>query len=818
MDKGKRQLETGKVPPKNTAMEEVVLGALLLESASYLLVDKILSPEVFYKNEHKAIYSVIEKLHNNHVPVDILTVVSALRKEGVLEEVGGIYYITDLTSKVGSGANIEHHSLQILEKYILREIIGVSGILMNDAFDETVDVHELLDSALTRLEETRSRINALKPNINLKDILKDSLTKLEERVSREDKDSKVPGVASGSYALDRTTFGWAKGNLIVVGARPSVGKCLGKGTKVLMHNGDLKNIEDVIVGDKLMGNDSTPRNVLSLARGTEQMYWVRQNRGIDYRVNGSHILSLKRSRTEWSHKHGDVLNISVNEYIGRSNKFKTNYKGYKVAVDFPGQDVVLDPYFVGIWIGDGTASKAQVSNPDKEIIDYIYEYAETLGLQVTVDRSSSCYGFSITNAMNRRKYKGMPLYTILKKMNLINNKHIPQNYLINSKENRLQLLAGLLDTDGHYIKESNVFEIIQKEKRISNQIKFLCDSLGFCISIKEKIATMKRDDGSVYRCLVYRMVISGDIDVIPTKVKRKQARKRTADRDWKHTGIVIEKDIVDEYFGFEIDGNKLFLLEDMTVTHNTAIVLFWARHAAREKYSVLFISLEMSEIQLGDRLLIGEGWVDTDKYKLGLVSQKDIDNCYKGYELLKNLPIDFDFDSNTVRKIRSRALKLKSEGKLDLVIIDYLQLMDSESKNRNYNKGQEVGEVSRKLKLLAKELEVPIILLSQLNREAEKNRTGGFRPKLSELRETGALEQDSDIVILLYRPWIYPELRVDNISPDESFYIVAKNREGAVGMEIPFKHNESLTRIDYELSGVVQESIEYKEEESELPF
>src|SRR5690606_21713482 len=109
---------------------------------------------------------------------------------------------------------------------------------------------------------------------------------------------------SGFTALDRVTSGWQSSDLIIVAARPGMGKCLGKGTKVVMYNGQLKKVEDVIAGDLLMGDDSTPRKVLSICRGREQMYWVHQNKGISYRVNESHILSLKRSRNEGKHKKG----------------------------------------------------------------------------------------------------------------------------------------------------------------------------------------------------------------------------------------------------------------------------------------------------------------------------------------------------------------------------------------------------------------------------------------------------------------------------------------------------------------------------------
>ena len=316
--------------------------------------------------------------------------------------------------------------------------------------------------------------------------------------------------------LDEICLGGLMPNLVLaILGRPSHGKCMGKGTKILMFDGTLKNVEDIIVGDKLMGSDSTPRTVLSLARGREEMYWIRQNKGIDYRVNKSHIVSLKKSRQEGSGNRGDIINISVEDYLKKSDKFKSNYKGYKVPVEFPEKPLDIEPYYLGIHLGDG----------DK----------------------STCN---------------------LRKLDIINNKHIPQQYLINSKENRLQLLAGLLDSDGYYSKNDNTFEIVQKNKKLAEQIVFLCNSLGFRVSMKEKKGTIKSLN---FEGIYYRVSIYGNLEIIPNKVERKKARTTYTGRDWRNTGIKVEFDKVDEYYGFELDGDHLYLLEDMTVTHNTYI-------------------------------------------------------------------------------------------------------------------------------------------------------------------------------------------------------------------------------------------------------
>ena len=256
--------------------------------------------------------------------------------------------------------------------------------------------------------------------------------------------------------LDDVCLGGLMPNLILaILGRPSHGKCLGKGTKVLMYDGTLKKVEDVVKGDKLMGDDTTPRNVLSIARGREEMYWVRQNKGIDYRVNKSHILSLKKSRQEGHMNKGDIINISVDEYLNKSNKFKSNYKGYKVAVEFTEKKLSIDPYFLGLWLGDGAKKNIRcIYTNDSEIENYIMSFGG-------YKSNSQKFGMLLPKGMYVNEFKY--LYNIKKTTDLV-EKYIPDDYNINSRNNRLKLLAGLLDSDGYYSRKDNTFEICQKNK------------------------------------------------------------------------------------------------------------------------------------------------------------------------------------------------------------------------------------------------------------------------------------------------------------------------------------------------------------------
>ena len=575
-----------------------------------------------------------------------------------------------------------------------------------------------------------------------------------------------------------------------------------------MFDGTLKNVEDIKVGDQIMGNDSTPRNVLSLARGREKMYWVRQNKGIDYRVNESHILSLKRSRNEGKHKHGDVLNISIKDYNKKSNKFHTNYKGYKVGIEFKKQKLDIDPYFLGLWLGDGTSSNVSIATMDSEIIEYLSQYANELNLQLSEQTpKDKCPMYSITSGQRGvSKYKDISLQKKLRDLGVLNNKHIPHNYIQNSQKNRLKLLAGLLDSDGYYDAKFNVFEIVQKDERLSHQIKYLADSLGFRVSLKTKKARIKKIN---YECDVYRLRIVGDLDKIPTKISRKKARKLLAKRDVQHTGINVEYDKVDDYYGFTIDGNHLFLLEDMTVTHNTSFVLNTVNSLITQGKGVAFFSLEMPAEQLMLRLLSIQTSIPLTQLRLGDMNDEQWSSLHGAIDKMNSAKLFVDDQGSiNINQLRSKLRKLKNQHpEIEIAVIDYLQIMSGVG---TQDRHLQVSEISRGLKMLARELDMPIVALSQLNRTLEAR--NDKRPMLSDIRESGSIEQDADIILFVYRDDVYlykeekerekaakndgKEFISEYIEKDEedAEIIIGKQRNGPTG-HVKLVFQKKLTRF-----------------------
>lgn len=788
-------LEKGKLPPQAIDLEEAVLGAMMIDRKGVDEVIDILHPEAFYKDAHRYIFEAIIQLFTETQPIDLLTVSAQLKKIGKLDLVGGDFYLIQLTQKITSSAHIEYHSRIILQKFIQRSLIKVSSEIIEDSYDETTDVFDLLDKAESKLYEI-TQGNIKRSSETAQSLVVQAKKRIEEIANKEG----LSGIPTGFHKLDQVTSGWQPSDLVIIAARPGMGKCLGKGTKVLMYDGTLKKVEDIQPGELLMGDDSTPRMVKSIARGREKMYWIHQNKAMSYRVNESHILSLKRSRKEGGHTKGEILNISVKDYLSKSDKFKSNYKGYKVAVDFVEKELALEPYYLGLWLGDGHSYSQRITNIDSEVIDYLEDYANRLESELVVyEQKSKTNGYGI---VNRNKFTSEEfstyIQTELRNLDLLQNKHIPQPYLINSKQNRLELLAGIIDSDGYYTTEFNCFEIVQKDEKLAQQIKFLCDTLGYRTSLKKKKTTIK---STGFEGEASRLRIFGNISEIPTKIERKKARDWKAKVDWRVTGIKVEFDCIDDYYGFEIDGNRLFLLEDMTVTHNTAFVLSMARNMAIQFHQpVAIFSLEMSSVQLITRLISSETGLSSEKLRTGKLEKHEWEQLSVKVKDLEKAPLYIDdTPSLSIFDLRAKARRLSSQHGVRLIIVDYLQLMTAGNSSKGGgNREQEISTISRNLKALAKELSVPVIALSQLSRAVE-TRGSSKRPLLSDLRESGAIEQDADIVSFIYRPEYY---KIDEWDDEEQSptqgqaeFIIAKHRNGSLE-NIRLKFEGHLGKFD----------------------
>ncbi len=360
-------------------------------------------------------------------------------------------------------------------------------------------------------------------------------------------------------------------------AATGTGKCLARGTPVLMWDGRIVLVQDVREGDWLMGPDNYPRKVLSLASGREEMFRVTPKKGDPYTVNRSHILSLKMTKVH-QHAKGRIVNISVDDYLKSNRNFKHCAKGWRCGVrDFPSSHPLrLDPYFVGVWLGDGASKSVSVTSGDKEIVHFLYWYAGIMGLRIREENNSP--NSKNYHLVSERGVRGCRpganfIRSELQRLRMLNNKHIPHEYRTASRNERLQLLAGIIDTDGS--RSDGGFEITLSSQKLASDVVFVARSLGMAAYVKPCKKTCV-NNGVVGD--YWRIFISGNTAEVPCLIPRKKCDHRRQKKDVLVHGISVESGGIGEYFGFTVDRDGLFMLGDFTVTHNTVCFAHVAKH------------------------------------------------------------------------------------------------------------------------------------------------------------------------------------------------------------------------------------------------
>jgi len=392
----------------------------------------------------------------------------------------------------------------------------------------------------------------------------------------------------------------------ILNCSTGLGKCHKIDTEILMFSGKIKLVQDIVVGDLLMGDDSTPRKVLSLARGKDIMYDIIPTKGEKYTVNQEHILCLRVSsnpnisksninkswQVRWFEnfsfkcrrfkindklgaiefmktiKQQKIVEIAVKDYVKLPKSIKHILKGYKIAIDFDEKPLNFDPYIIGLWLGDGTSTCSQITNQDSIILHYLKSQLPKFSCYLQFDNG---YIYNI-NGDGSGKYNSNNFLNELKIQNLIGDKHIPDIYKYNSRENRLKLLAGLLDSDGSLVDDKCTFDFSQKSEKLIDDTIYLARSLGFaCYKSKQVKGCWYKN--AYKQNYYYRICISGNTSEIPTLCPRKRANQTRQIKNVLNTGIKVKQLDIDDYYGFEIDGNHRYVLGDFTVTHNTFMTI-----------------------------------------------------------------------------------------------------------------------------------------------------------------------------------------------------------------------------------------------------
>lgn len=402
-----------------------------------------------------------------------------------------------------------------------------------------------------------------------------------------------------------------RGTVTTILGDSKAGKCHRKGQGILMYDGSIKKVEDVVAGDLVMGPDGTARTVLRTNTGRGQMYRIVPKRGDSWVVNGDHILALqvvrKNGGCPWVWRHEE---LSVAEWLRKPELFCRNSRLYHSGpLEFGVTKAVLplEPYFLGLYLGDGTSAGSgcvAITTADPEIVQEVVRQAELFCLDVrpSFNDQKSCPSYYLSRPKGsggknvlREVLKGLGLFGLTS-----GNKYIPQSYKTAPEANRWELLAGLLDTDGH-LSKGCTFDYISKSRRLAEDVAFIARSLGLAAWVKPCRKGCQTGAVGTY----YRVAIQGDTWKIPVRLPRKKASpKKRAGHDTRRVPFTIEP-LADEedYYGFSLDGDSLYCLSDFTVTHNSMALSFFAAVAAMHGENVGYLALEDQDATYHARIM-----------------------------------------------------------------------------------------------------------------------------------------------------------------------------------------------------------------------
>ena len=788
-------MQNAKLPPQAIELERAVLGALLLDKDAILAIANILPENAFYSEKNGMIYKAVKQLSKEGMQIDLITISNQLRKNGNLEQIGGYIELVSLANQVGSSAHIEQHAKIVAQKYVQRVLIEKTMLIQNAAFDESKDLEDILMFTNSSFDEVYSLLDTGSEEKSWKEIVNESIYETERRQLMRS-EGKCTGVPTPLNTLNKWTQGWQGGQVIVIAARPSMGKEQPLYSKILTPDG-WSTMGKIKIGDKVIGSNGQSCNVIgTFPQGVKDIYRVHFSDETFTDCGLDHLWLTKNRKERRVKSKGSV---KTTRQIIESLKCNTKDLRYNHSIDYVSpieyekKNLLIEPYLLGAYIGDGSYDTTlKFSNTERDICDKINSLLPNSDVLIFNEKNGK------DHYIKRKKFTRTcsDIKTYLKEYNLTGkakDKFIPVDYLYSSVEDRINLLHGLIDTDG-YAAGLNSIEYSTVSEKLKDGIIELVRSLGGRVTYTSKIGTYTKN-GIKHNCSkAYRINISFNNGIVPCSSKKHLAKYKSAKRILGKFITNIELIGQHEAKCIMVDSkDHLYVTDDYILTHNTAVSIALMKTAAENGFNPCYFSLETSSSTLASRMLLGLSDVDSDKFRTGDLNKYDWAQIEMAADELKKLDIYMnDKSCISIDYIKMKCRALKRKNKCGIIFIDYLQLASIEGLKGN--REQEVAKMSRECKVMAKELQVPVILLSQLSRKVEER--ADKTPMLSDLRESGAIEQDADMVLFLNRPEKYGIEQMDGFETTKGlgFVIIAKNKEGRLG-EVPFRYNDSLTKI-----------------------
>jgi replicative DNA helicase len=846
------------VPPQNIEAEESVLGAMLVaEPALTRVIDEVkLNAADFYLDRHRAIFECAHDLYAESKPVDELSVAEALTQRNMIDQAGGKHYVSELAAKVPAAGNAKHYAEIVQQNSLLRRLLGAGQEIQGWVNDRAGEPRELSERAEKLLFDVAHKEQASDFRL-LSEILHDEVDRLEKLSTGE---IEMTGTPAGFRDIDAITGGFQPGNLIIVAARPAMGKCLKEScliydpsTGARRTMGDLHKAhtrgEDVWVAS--LGPDLQMRQAKAAAvepNGRKRVYRLTTRLGRELDATTNHPV-LTSSGWEELGKVSPGTRIAV----PRRLPAPTN------SIELQDREVVL----VAALIADGSLTLATPR----------FCFGEGSGILGEVERAVDEYGLKIGKP-GARGYgtvtisggpgaKSNPVTQMLEGHGLMGlrsaEKFVPDAVFGLGDEQLARFLGVMYACDAHVYCSDRLAQIgyTTISKRLAHDVQHLLLRLGIIATIR----TLKRPvyDGTDKVAREIRITSQESLrrfcELVPIPGKEEKQAEVIArldaaprstntdtlsveiwddvllakgDRVWAavseltgrprthnwHVGkrspsrglvaelatatasptleelsdsdiwwdevVSVEYAGEEETYDLDVPGLRNFVADDVIV-HNSALVANIAENVAVKKdMPVAFFSLEMSEVELAQRFIACRARISGDKLRKGQVSQRDWPKVVRACNELEEAPLWFDDSSDLgILDLRAKARRLHAQeqdrGGLGLIILDYMQLMRSD--DHRANRVEQVGQISRGLKILARELEVPVVAISQLSRAPEQRTPP--KPQLSDLRESGQIEQDADVVAFLFREDYYrdPDDEPDGLAD----LIIAKHRNGPIG-------------------------------------
>lgn len=676
-----------RTPPQDLEAERSVLGGMMISKDAIADVIEQIKGTDFYRPAHEAIYDAILDLYGRGEPADAITVADELTKRGEIARIGGAPYLHTLISSVPTAANAGYYARIVRERAILRKLVEAGTRIVQLGYGtDGGDVDEIVNNAQAEVYAVTER-RASEDYLPLGEIIGGTVDEIEAAGHRGE---GMIGVPTGFSDLDRLTNGLHPGQMIVVAARPAIGKALALDTPLPTPTG-WTTMGEVAVGDWLIAVDGTPTRVVAAtpAMTGRPCYRVTFDDGTTIVADAQHEWET-RTRADRRQPGGGTPGIWTTEEIHDTVRCSTADARANHSVDtarplaLPHADLAVDPYVMGVVLAAGG-----------------YPHDPEVAMRFEGRGGSTCA--------------------------IATGGSLPDAYLRASVAQRRELLAGLVDVVGRVDASGAV--VVEAAEPLLTDIAEVVLSLGHTVG--------RFPEG---------LRFEADEDVFHHPAKHLQHKSARGPAPERRSIVSVEpiESVPVRCVQIDHESHLYLASRSMVPTHNSTLGIDIVRSASiKHGMTSVVFSLEMSRNEITMRLLSAEARVHLQKMRTGQMGEDDWAKVAATMGKISEAPLFIDDSPNmSLMEIRAKSRRLKQRHDLKLVIIDYLQLMTSGK--RVESRQQEVSEFSRALKLLAKELEVPVIAISQLNRGPEQ-RTDK-KPQMSDLRESGCLTEDTRIL------------------------------------------------------------------------